>query len=434
MIQSMIRYSVTTFLSKTLVLSCLLLSQAQAQLSIEIGGVGAQQYPIAVLGFVGASGSLGDARADEITATVRSDLSRSGLFKLIQTSQKLAETSDAPISELRSTGADTVAWGSIARLADGRIEARIKLQDTVRGTLLDNSVLTMRADPRFAGHQIADRLYEKITGQKGFFTARLAYVTQLARDNFELRVAEWDGQYPQTALRSREPILSPTFSSEGTRLAYVSFEGGKASIYTHDLATGARNQIANYRGTNSAPSFAPDGKSITAALSKDGLAQLYSLGLDGSSPKRLSNTAGIDTEPSFASDGTLYFVSDRGGQPQIYKMPGSGGAAQRVTFKGDYNISPAVSPDRRWLAFISRREGRFAIVVMDLATQAETVLSDSGTDESPSFTANSQFVLYASRRAGKGVLMLASIDGKVRTVLSLAGADVREPTFSNVVQ
>ena len=375
-------------------------------------------------------GFTGDAIADEVNAIVRSDLSKSGLFRVLPEAQKTDYAQSPNIAALRSAGADTIAWGTLNKVGAG-LEFRLKLQDAVRNSELDNAILTLRAEPRFAGHQIADRIYEKVTGQKGFFTSRLAYVTHLGRESVELRVADWDGQFPQTALRAKEPLISLSFSSDASRLAYVSFESRKASIYTHELSTGARKMIANHRGTNSAPSFSPNGATLAAALSRDGLAQIYTMDLNGEKLRRMTTSAGIDTEPSFSADGAnIYFVSDRGGQPQIYRMPAAGGDAQRITFTGDYNISPAASPDGKLLTYIARRNGRFMAAVMNLTTQQETIISDGSADESPSFVSNSQFVIYASKQRGRGVLVLASVDGKVRSTLSLPSADIRDPAFS----
>ena len=398
---------------------------ALAQLTIEIGGSGSQQYPIVLMGFTG------DAAADDMSAVVRSDLSKSGLFRVLPDTQKLEYSQTPNLAALRAAGADTVAWGTLSKFGED-YQLKLKLQDTVSSAVLDNVVMTLKSGVRFSGHQVADRLYEKISGYKSFFTTRLAYVTQLNRETVELRIADWDGQFPQVALRSKEPLMSVSFNTDTSRLAYVSFESRKATIYTHELATGTRTMISNQRGTNSAPSFAPDGKTLAAALSRDGLAQIYTMDLNGESLKRLTQNSWIDTEPSYSADGkTLFFVSDRGGQPQIYRMSAAGGEAQRVTFTGEYNISPAVSPDGKYLTYIARRAGRYLTAVMDLDSQQETLVSDGSADESPSFVSNSRFVIYASKQRGRGVLVLASIDGKIRSTLSLPNADIRGPAFSN---
>lgn len=397
---------------------------AHAQLSVEIGGAGAQQIPLALYSFAGEN-------ADELFAIAKNDLTRTGLFKLFESPSKPTDTQTPPIAELRKSGADTVAWGAVYKAADGKIEIKLKIQDTVRNVPVDASSILVANNPRTAGHALANRIYEKLIGKRGFFNSKLAYITQHSRESYELRVADWDGQNAATALRSREPIISPAFSPDGEKLAYVSFESGKANIVYHVLNTGQRQVLANYRGTNSAPAFSPDGKWLAAALSRDGLAQIYLLSIDGTQVKRLTTSSGIDTEPAFNHDGQrIYFVSDRGGQPQIYSISTNGGAVQRVTFKGEYNVSPTLSADGNYLSFISRREGRFMTVVMDLTTQQETIVSDTSTDESPTFTSNGQFVMYATKSKGKGVLVLASIDGKIRNTLSMSSADIREPALS----
>ncbi len=411
---------------------CMLISLPSfAQLSVEIGGNGTQQYPVAILGITGGT------VADEVTTTLRNDLTKTGLFRLISvgTLQPKTDVQQTPsIADLRNAGADFVVWGTVVSTANGH-DIQLRIQDAVRDTPLESISLNIQANTRFAGHQIADYVYEKITGQAGFFTTRLAYVTQLNPNSFELRVADWDGQYPQVALRSRESIISPSFNISGTQLAYVSFESRKASMYIHDLVTGTRRNVANFKGSNSAPTFSPNGQSMAAALSRGGLAQIYSMGVSGDNLKRLTVSEGIDTEPVYSADGrNLYFVSDRGGQPHIYKMSNNGGVAQRVTFKGDYNISPALSPDGRLLTYITRRTGRYTTAVLNLDTQQEVLVSDTSSDESPSFTSNSQFVLYATKRSGRGILVLASIDGKTRNILSLPSADIREPVFSNAAK
>lgn len=427
-----IRNTVSNYAALFVFMLCMSISLPSfAQLSVEIGGNGTQQYPVAILGFTGGT------VADEITATLRNDLTKTGLFRLVSAEalQPKVDVQQTPnVADLRNIGADFIIWGTVISTTSGH-DIQLRIQDAVRNTPLASISLNVQTNTRFAGHQIADYVYEKITSKAGFFTTRLAYVTQLNPNSFELRVADWDGQYPQVALRSRESIISPSFNINGNQLAYVSFESRKASMYIHDLVTGTRRNVANFKGSNSAPTFSPNGQNVAAALSRGGLAQIYSMGVSGDNLKRLTVSEGIDTEPVYSADGqSLYFVSDRGGQPQIYKMSSNGGIAQRVTFKGDYNISPAVSPDGRLLTYITRRAGRYTVAVLNLDTQQEVVVSDTSTDESPNFTSNSQFVLYATKRSGRGVLVLASVDGRTRNTLSLPNADIREPVFSNAVK
>ena len=259
------------------------------------------------------------------------------------------------MSEWRGRGADALLTGSVSRLADGRFDVRYKLWDVVKGQDLGGqSLAVVAADLRLAAHRVADAVYERLTGDKGVFATRIAYVTRVA-NRYTLRITDADGEGGQVALASAEPIISPAWSPDGRDLAYVSFESQKAVVWVQDVASGQRRAVVNYRGSNSAPAWSPDGRQLVATLSRDGIAQLYVMGRDGGNPRRLTQSNAIDTEAAFTADGrTLYFVSDRGGGPQVYRMPAAGGNAERVTFTGAYNISPALSPDGRTLAYISQ--------------------------------------------------------------------------------
>jgi TolB protein len=404
---------------------------AQAQLSIEITGAGANRIPVAIANFAGDA-----AAAQVVTATVRADLERSGLFKLIDPAgSTLDENASVNFSDWKSRGADALAAGSLARSADGRMEARFRLYDTQKQASLGGAVFVTGNDQlRAAGHRIADYIYEKLTGEKGVFSTRVAYVVK-SGGQFRLQIADADGQGAVTALSSSEPIISPVWSPDGSKLAYVSFEKKKPVIYVHALATGQRQVVANFKGSNSAPAWSPDGRKLAVVLSKDGNSQIYSVNADGTGIQRLTQSAGIDTEPRYSPDGgTIYFTSDRGGSPQIYRMGANGGDAQRVTFEGSYNVSPRPSPDGKSLAFISRRDGRFQLAVMDLASKQVQILSDSHKDESPSFAPNSRMILIATETGGRGVLSAVSSDGRIKQRLSIAAGDVREPAWGPFIQ
>jgi len=409
-----------------LVFGLLAAGLAQAQLSIEITGAGANRIPVAIADF------LGDPSASRIvTATIRADLERSGLFKLVDTTGvALDENSSINHGEWKGKGADALAAGSLGRTADGRMEARFRVYDTQKAVTLGGAAyVTGNEQLRIAGHRIADYIYEKLTGEKGVFSTRIAYVVK-ARGQFLLQIADADGQGAATALTSPEPIISPVWSPDGGKLAYVSFEKKKPVIYVHSLASGQRSIVANFKGSNSAPAWSPDGRRLAVVLSKDGNSQLYAVNADGSGVQRLAQSGGIDTEPRYSADGgSIYFTSDRGGSPQIYRIGATGGDAQRVTFEGSYNVSPRPSPDGKSLAFIARREGRFQLAVMDLASRQVQVLTDSHKDESPSFAPNSRMILIATEVGGRGVLSAVSSDGRIKQRLSVAAGDVREPAW-----
>jgi TolB protein len=414
-----------------LVLSLLAATLAHAQLSIEITGAGANRIPVAIANFAGDT-----AAAQVVTATVRADLERSGLFKLIDPAgTTLDENASVNFSDWKSRGADALAAGSLARSADGRMEARFRLYDTQKQASLGGAVFVTGNDQlRAAGHRIADSIYEKLTGEKGVFSTRVAYVVK-SGGQFRLQIADADGQGAVTALSSSEPIISPVWSPDGSKLAYVSFEKKKPVIYVHTLASGQRQVVANFKGSNSAPAWSPDGRKLAVVLSKDGNSQIYSVSADGTGVQRLTSSAGIDTEPRYSHDGgSIYFTSDRGGSPQIYRMGANGGDAQRVTFEGSYNVSPRPSPDGKSLAFISRRDGRFQLAVMDLASKQVQILSDSHKDESPSFAPNSRMILIATETGGRGVLSAVSSDGRIKQRLSIAAGDVREPAWGPFIQ
>jgi TolB protein len=426
----MLRYLSTSIRLTLIAVGSLLLSQipAYAELTIEITGAGANRIPLAIADF---GGDPGVARA--LTSVVRSDLERSGLFRMVDTSGSVLTEASSPIyADWKTRGADALAAGSIASSGDGRQEARFRLYDVNKqGVLAGSAFITSMPMLRAAGHRIADAIYEKLIGEPGIFSTRIAYVVKGGIGRFELQIADADGQNAQAALISREPIISPTWSPDGSRLAYVSFENKKPVIYVHSLATGRRIAVANFKGSNSAPAWSPDGSKLAVVLSKESGSQVFTINADGSGVKRLTMSNGINTEPSFSPDGKfVYFTSDQGGSPQIYRIGANGGDAQRVTFDGTYNVTPRLSPDGKSMAFISRREGSFRLALMDLSSKQVQVLTDSHKDESPSFAPNGRMILIATELGGRGVLSAVSVDGRVKQRLSVSAGDVREPAWA----
>ncbi len=402
-----------------------LCSQASmAQFRIEVAGVGLTQLPVTVVPFRGQ-----DALNQKISDIVLADLERSGQFRsILSPVNQLDESTKPELSALRQSGADALAAGSVSKLADGRFDVRFRLWDVVKGQDLGGQGFAVNAsDLRLAAHRVADYIYEKLTGDKGVFSTRIAYVTK-AGARYQLWVADADGENAQSALASPEPIISPAWSPDGNQLAYVSFESRKPVIYVHNVSTGKRRLIANFKGSNSAPAWSPDGKTLAVTLSRDGGSQLFLLSAAGGEPRRLIQSNSIDTEPAFSPDGqSIFFVSDRGGSPQIYKVTVAGLGVERVTFTGTYNISPAISSDGRWMAYISRMGGAFKLHVMELASGISTAITETSADESPGFSPNSKLLLFATQQQGREALMTSTLDGKVKTRLNGQSGDIREP-------
>jgi TolB protein len=396
-----------------------------AQFRIEISGVGATQLPVAVTAF------RDEARAGvAVSQVLRADLERSGRFRSLAAPGALDERSSVNLPEWRAQGADALVAGSVTRLADGRFDVRYKLWDAVKGgELLGQSAVVLAGDLRLAAHRIADEVHLKLTGERGVFATRIAYVVKSGR-RFTLHITDADGEGGQVALASPEPIISPAWSPDGRQLAYVSFETQKAVVWVQDLVSGERRMLANFRGSNSAPAWSPDGRQLALTLSSEGIAQLFTMPAAGGTPQRLTRSSAIDTEPVYTPDGrSIYFVSDRGGGPQIYRVPVAGGTPERVSFNGSYNISPAISPDGKLLAYVTRQGNAFRLVLQDLDSGTVTPLTDTTDDESPSFAPNGRLLVYASRAQGADVLMTTTLDGKIKTRLLSSGADVREPAW-----
>jgi TolB protein len=413
--------------SLCLVLLALVAFGARAQLTIEIVGGAGNTIPVAIVPFENELPGPG-----AITSVISADLARSGLFKLVDPAimPRPWRAEDVRTGDWRARGADAVAVGSVRTLPDSRVEVRFALVDVVKQQTLATMTYNITgAQFRATGHKIADLIYEKLTGDAGVFSTRIAYVTKQGA-RYQLVVADADGADPQVIVNSNEPLLSPRWAPDGTRIAYVSFESKKPVVYVQNLATGSRTAVANFRGSNSAPAWSPDGRKLAVTLTRDGGSQLFLMNADGSDVKRLLSSPGIDTEAWFAPDGqSLLFTSDRGGSPQIYRLTLASGAVERVTFDGTYNVSPRVLPDGKGMVYVRRDGGRYQVAVMDFATRQSQVLTAGPLDESPSVAPNGKLIVYANETGGRGILAAVSSDGRVKQRLSSSATDVREPAW-----
>lgn len=400
-------------------------SMASAVLTIEIIGAGEHQIPVSIVPFGGD-----EKIAQSINEVVTGDLLRSGLFRLVDPTGKSPHVpAEVSFPDWEVRGAEALAIGTVAA-QNGRIEARFRLLDVVKQTeLIAQAVSASEIQMRAIGHRIADLIYEKLTGDKGVFSTRIAYVNRQGKQ-FSLIVADSDGHNEQIVLTQSEPIMSPAWSPDGSQLAYASFETGHAVVYVQSLYSNQRRVLANFRGSNSAPVWSPDGKQMALVLTRDGSSQIYLARPDGSDIRRITFSGAIDTEPHFSLDGEyLLFTSDRGGSPQIYRMPVKGGPTERLTFGDGSNFSPRHSPDGKNFAFAHLNNGRFYIAMQDLQTGQMTLLTEGGWEKKPSFAPNGKLILFASEARDRGILATVSSDGRVKQHMFTQSGDAREPVW-----
>ena len=409
----------------------------QQGLEIDIIGGNASALPIAIVPMPYQGG--GTAPETDVAAVVRADLERSGQFRSLPERDMASQPtrgSEVDYPAWRALRQDFLVVGRVADAAEGSYRVEYELFDVAKQERLLGLALTARGSAmRDVAHQMADAIYEKILGVRGAFWTRIAYVTATGAgqgSRYALMVADADGYNPQTVVRSNEPLLSPAWSPDGRRLAYVSFERGNSSIYIQDITTGSRELVSSFRGINSGPAFSPDGRRLALTLSRSGNPEIYVMDLGSKSLTQITNQFGIDTSPAWSPDGnSIYFTSDRGGRPQVYQAPASGGGASRVTFEGSYNADPSISWDGQKIAVAQGAGNTYRVAVMDrsMGSPRWSTISPGSLDESPSFAPNASMILYAAREGRRGVLYAVSADGRVRQRLVLADGDVREPAW-----
>lgn len=401
----------------------------RAELTIDVIGGGASQIPITIVPF------RDEQRHEQlISQIVSADLRRSGLFSLGNPGNNRAIPANAAQVDYaywRSKDTQNLVTGALTARAGGRIEVRFRMFDIGSKTQsVGFSFLVDASQLRVTAHKIADLIYEKLTGDVGVFSTKISYVVKRG-EMFELQVADADGYNPQVVHRYKEPIISPQWSPDGQKVAYVSFEQKKPIVYVLQVFNGTRKVLAAFEGSNSAPTWSPDGKRLAITLTKDGISQIYLINADGSGAYRLTYSQSIDTEPNFSPDGQyLLFTSDRAGGPQIYRMRVDGSdEPRRMTFEGSYNVTPRYSPDGKSFVFIHRYQGRFNVAVQDIATRQVQILTSGRLDQSPTFAPNGKMILYASEIKGRGILAAVSSDGRVKQRITAQAGDIREPAW-----
>ena len=419
-----------------LLLALLLISPlAQAQLVIEITQGVDDPTPIAVVPFAWQ----GEGTApDDVAQVVQDDFTRSGQFDPIDRADMLGfptREEELFYRDWRAISSEYVLIGGVTGTGD-QLSVHFELYDVLRqARIAEGDFAGPAGEARMLAHQVSDAVYEKLTGIRGAFATRLLYISvtrnPTGKDYYRLTLADSDGARPIVLLESREPIVSPTWSPDGSQVAYVSFETGRPAIFRQVLATGEREQLTNFRGLNSSPAWSPDGNTLAMVLSKDGSPDVYLMDLSSRRLTRVTRHYAIDTEPSWMPDGNSFlFTSDRGGRPQIYRYDLRSGLTERVTFEGSYNARARVAQDGRNVVLVHQRDGQFQIAIHDLVTDRLQVLTNTDLDESPSIAPNGSVVLYATKYGDRGILSAVSVDGGVKFRLPARSGDVREPAWS----
>lgn len=411
---------------------------AHAVLTIEITQGAAGALPIAVVPF---AWSGQEALPVDVAGIISADLQRSGRFTPLAVKDMLSRPTEAAqvsYRDWRMVGVDHLVVGKVTPQADG-YTLQFQLLDVIKQT--QRAGYTMRSDRaklRWTAHQIADLIYETLIGEPGAFATRIAFVTEILEGKtrkYSLQVADSDGFNARPVLKSAQPLMSPAWSPDGNRLAYVSFETGAPTVYVQDINTGRREIVSFAKGLNNAPTWSPDGRKLALVLSKDGNPEIYVLDLASKQLRRLTNNFAIDTEPVWTPDGgAIVFTSDRGGGPQIYRVAVGSGETVRLTFEGKYNARPALSPNGKYLAFVHGTGNQFNIATIELANGNMQVLTSSMLDESPSFAPNGSMIIYATKDRDRGFLSAVSVDGRVRQRLVLQEGQAREPAWSPYVR
>jgi TolB protein len=419
------------------VLGTLLAGSASAQLNINITKGISRPVPIAIVPF-GWTGT--GAPAYDIAGVVSADLKSSGRFAPMAEADMVSRpTQQAQVNfaDWRLGKVDYLTIGTLTEDSPDRFTAVFQLFDVANGAQIVGFRLSAaRTDLRATAHRIADMIFERLVGVPGVFGTQIAYVSEEKRPDgtkrFRLIVSDADGENAKIVADSPQPLLSPSWSPDARRIAYVSFEGDQSAVYVQTLRTGTRERVSARAGVNSSPAFSPDGRTLALTLSRDqGNLDVHTLDLTTQVLRQLTTDAAIDTEATWSPDGrTIYFTSDRAGGPQIYRVGMEPGArAQRVTFEGIYNARPRLSPDGKQIAVVYGQNNTYRIGVIDAANGNLQLLTNGRLDESPSFAPNGAQIIYATRDKGRGVLAAVTTDGLIQQEIASVAGDVREPVW-----
>lgn len=414
---------------------------AQADMTVRVTEGADSRMPIAVVPF--GSNHSRDA-PENLASIIRDDLTMSGDLKTLDPAQMLSLPSsgdDIHFRDWRVLGQQFVLVGEVDYDSDrDRYILSYELYDvSQQERLLGSRASAAPSELRRLAHHVANRVYERVTGIKGIFNTRLAFVTRTGSGDdveYRLKVSDVDGRRDQVLLRSSEPILSPDWSPDRKELVYVSFEGGRPAIYRQMVSSGERRRIASFQGLNSAPDWSPDGESLLLTLSKDGSADVYEMPLDTLEPRRLTRHSSINTEPSWSPDGERFaFTSDRSGNPNVYVRSLDGGDPKRLTFEGSYNAHPIFGPDGDEVFYLHRADRGFLLGAVDLETGEERLLSGSKVDEAPAMSPNGRLVIYVTNAEGRqGALEMTTVDGNARFTLPVRHDGIRDPAWSPLAE
>lgn len=415
-------------------LSLVATSPSHALLEIEITQGVESAFPIAITPVTGDA----PIAATLIESVVYADLHRSGFFSIVdkQFYPQKGKIDQVDYDHWRNNGIEALLNMSVTATGTDQYRVEFELYDLVRKKrALGHAINTKKNLMRKVAHKISDVVFESLTGVKGAFSTRIAYVSELTKKQsnkkYILQIADADGFNPRTVYASPKQLMSPAWSPDGRRLAYVSFENERSEIFVQDLSSGTRSKVSSQPGINSAPAWSPDGNHLALTLSSGGNPDIYIMEIDSRKLRKLTNHHGIDTEPAWSPDGRfILFTSNRSGAPQIYRIPFGGGSPKRLTFEGNYNAAPTISADGKYVSMVHNSGQGYRIGILDIERNAFRLLTDGSLDEGPSFAPNGSMIIYSTHHNNSTVLSAVSADGRVRQRLRLQDGKVREPAWS----